>query len=312
MMTASVDAIDLAWFSKATVRLPCSAVLGEEKDFDWRFPAEMKPLLDHEAVLAQPLEARRFIHVQAFHKYLHDVCLTETEVVNQVAADMAYGRSVRPFPVAVAAEALAIIVDEAFHSYMARLFSMKVSRATGIAPLGLPQRNALVNAYEDVARGLDEDDATLSRFLCCCLSESTFTKEILAASRLGGYDPAFRVLMEHHLADEGRHYSYFRSALAWLWARLGEDRRETAAALLPLIISKYFDDTEDRAHDRAVLLAAGMAPSNVAAVLDDIERERPPLHESPRLRNSLEFLRLAKVLPHPAVRQRLADEGLLT
>jgi hypothetical protein len=311
MKTASVDANDLAWFSKATVRLSCTDVLGEEKGFDWRFPVEMKPLLQHEAVLAQSLEARRFIHVQAFHKYLHDVCLTETEVVNQVAADMAYGRSVRPFPVLVAADALAIIVDEAFHSYMARLFSMKVSRATGIAPLCLPQRNALVNAYEDVAKGLNEGDATLSRFLCCCLSESTFTKEILAASRLRGYDPGFRVLMEHHLADEGRHYGYFRSALAWLWTGLGEDERETVATLLPLIISKYFDDAEDRSHDHAVLLAAGMAPSTVVAVLDDIERERPPLRDSPRLRNSLEFLRLANVLPHPAVRRRLADEGLI-
>ncbi len=306
-----VESVDRAWFSKATVRRPCASVLDEGAAFDWRFPVEMKPLLAHPVVVALTQETRRFIHVQAFHKYLHDVCLTETEVVNRVAADIAYGRSVRAFEDRVAAEALAILVDEAFHSYMARLFSLKISRATGIEPLPLPGRNALVNAFENVAHGLDAAAANLSRFLCCCLSESTFTKEILAASRLDSCDPGFRELMEQHLADEGRHYSYFRGALAWVWDRLDEAERDTAARLLPAILTTYFDDADDEAHDRAVLAAAGMAPSAIEQVLDDTEGRRPAHIHRPRVRNSLEFLRLANVLQHPSVRWQLAANGLL-
>lgn len=311
MSTASTASAELGWFSTATVRLPCTAIIDDDLSFDWRFPIEMKPLLGHPVVLAQSYEVRRFIHVQAYHKYLHDICLTETDVVNRVAADIAYGHSVRKFEPDIAAQALAIIVDEAFHSYMARLFSLKVIRATGIEPLVLPRRNPLVNAYEDVAKGMNENNAALSRFLCCCLSESTFTKEILVASKLEGYDPAFRKLMEQHLADEGRHYGYFRHALTWLWDRLAESERETAARLLPAIIKVYFDDSDELIFDRNVLLAAGMAPSVVDSVFRDIERVRPAFGELPRLRNSLEFLRQARVLPHPAVQRQLANEGLL-
>lgn len=311
-MAYSAAHIDLAWFTKATVHQPCTGIFDEDTAFDWRFPVEMKPLLGHPAMLAQPQSTQRFIHAQAFHKYLHDVCLTETDVVNRVAVDIAYGRSIRVFEAETATEALAILVDEAFHSYMARLFSNKVSLATGIAPIPMPARNALINAYEDIAHDLDDSSAALSRFLCCCLSESTFTKEILVASRLDGYDPGFRRLMEYHLADEGRHYGYFRRALAWVWPRLDESEREMAATLLPAIIATYFDDFDDRTHDRAVLLAAGIDSSMADKMLNDIARQRPALSEAPRLQNSLEFLRLTKVSEHALVRKELIANGLMT
>lgn len=301
----------LAWFASATVRTTNLDAVNIGAAFEWQFPVEMKPLLGHPELQGLPLSARKFIHVQAYHKYLHDVCLTETDVVNRVATAIAYGRSAAVLPADMAAEAFSVLVDEAFHSYAARLFSMHVTRATGIEPLPMPVRNALVNAYEDVPVGGGEDMVAMSQLLCCCLSESTFTKEILAASRLEGYDEGFHSLMAAHLADEGRHYSYFRRVLACYWTNIDDHRRDQVAALLPNILTTYFDDSDDDLFDSAVLIAAGVAADTAAAWLNDVACQRPAISDRPRVRNSIEFLRLAGVLSYPAVQQSLNESGLL-
>ena len=299
------------WFRQASVRTMTHAWRDGGAEFDWRFPVEMKPLLAHAALEDLPLPVRKFINVQAFHKYLHDVCLTETDVVNRASTAIAYGRSAAVLPDAMAAEAFSVIVDEAFHSFVARLFSLHVTEVTGIGPVQMPQRNALVSAYEDVAQGLSPRLVAMAELLCCCLSESTFTKEILVASRLEGYDPTFRSILADHLADEGRHYGYFRRVLAHYWSGLSEEHRHEVAGLLPAILKTYFADVLDNEFDRQVLLAAGIAESVTETCLSDVRNSQEPMRERPRVRNSIEFLRLCGVLEHDGVRQRLAEENLL-
>jgi hypothetical protein len=214
-------------------------------------------------------------------------------------------------PPDIAAEAFSVVVDEAFHSYVARHFSLHVTKATGIEPIQMPAQNPLVCAYDEVARGMGPEVVAMSQLLCCCLSESTFTKEILAASRLEGYDPAFHEVMVDHLADEGRHYSYFRKVLTLYWDLLAEKERRQAASLLPAILRAYFDETIDHEFDRRVLLAAGIDAGVADRWLEEVRSQGDVLAERPRVRNSIDFLRLCGVLQHPAVQQQLQDAGLL-
>lgn len=301
-----------AWLQKASVRRQGAMWTQSAEPFNWHFPSEMKPLLAHPELLAQPESVQKFVHVQSFHKYLHDVCLTETDVVNRVSTDIAYGRSATALPPDLAAAAFSIIVDEAFHSYVARVFSMHITQSTGIAPIEMPARNALVCAYDDVAHRRDAKMLAMSQLLCCCLSESTFTKEILAASRLEGYDPAFHSVMVDHLADEGRHYSYFRQVLTLYWERLDEEGRLQAASLLPEILATYFDDSLDEAFDRQALIRAGIDAATADRWIDELRGQVPALPDRPRVRNSIGFLKLCGLLQHPAVHQHLRDAGLLT
>jgi len=311
LAAAAAGDVQSTWFRHASVRTMTHAWRDRGRDFDWRFPVEMKPLLGHAAIAGLPLPVRKFINVQAFHKYLHDVCLTETDVVNPVAAAIAYGRSAAVLPGAMAAEAFSVMVDEAFHSYVARLFSLHIAEVTGIESVRMPPRNALLCAYEDVGRGLPPRIVAMAELLCCCLSESNFTKEILVASRLEGYDPAFREIMVDHLADEGRHYGYFRRVLTRYWYGLSEQDRCEFAGLLPAILKTQFSDALDTEFDRRVLLIAGLEEPVVEKCLSDVDSSQLPVCDRPRVRNSLEFLRLCGVLEHDRVRQRLEDEGLL-
>lgn len=308
---ASTADLHQVWLQKASVRRQGSMWTESKEPFNWRFPSEMKPLLGHEEFRAQPEQVQKFVNVQAFHKYLHDVCLTETDVVNLVSTDIAYGRSAADLPEDVAAAAFSVLVDEAFHSYVARVFSMHITRATGIAPITMPERNPLVCAYDDVANAADDKQKAMSQLLCCCLSESTFTKEILAASRLEGYDPAFHSVMVDHLSDEGRHYGYFRQVLTLYWADLPEEDRRVAASLLPAILHTYFDDSLDERFDREVLAQAGIEPAVADRWVRDVAQASGPVPERPRVRNSIDFLRLCGVLQHPDVHQQLQTAGLL-
>lgn len=297
------------WFASATVRNVAPPRLPD--DYDWTIPAEMRPLLGHPRVAALPTEARRFLSVQTLHKYLHDICLTETDVVNRVAQAIAYNQSAIPFPAETCAQAFSIIVDEAFHSYVARLMSLEVERVTGISPVPLPVDNPLVRAYEQTRVAAGTRWSRAVELLTCCLSESTFTKEILAATRLDHHDPTLHRVLVDHLHDEGRHFTYFRSVLKHYWATISEDERLAVSTFIPQILGIYFDRTIDREFDRALLLETGSSEPEVTAILTEIYGTARANPDEPRLKNSLEFLGLAGVLAHPAVRQSLADHGLL-
>jgi len=247
-----------SWFGKASVRGGELLRLSDDQPFDWRFPVEMKPLLGHPKVLTLPEEKYRFLCVQSFYKYLHDVCLTETDVVNRVSTAIAYGATVCQFPKESAAEAFSVLIDEAYHSYAARLFALEIERVTGIAPVALPSVNQLVLGMADATACATAEFSKIAEFLSCCISESTFTKEILRASRLESYDVRFRNLMLEHLNDEGRHYAYFRKLMTYYWRQASERERAVAAAILPALLSRYFDDGVDAEFDRGLLSRIGM------------------------------------------------------
>ena len=116
--------------------------------------------------------------------------------------------------------------------------------------------------------------------------------------------------MVEHLSDEGRHYSYFREVLTHYWAGLAEDDRRQAAALLPPILHRYFDDTQDAEFDRQILVLAGLASDIADGWLDEVRAKAAESTNRPRLHNSLEFLRLCGVLEHEAVQERLRTDGL--
>lgn len=297
------------WFKKATVRNMDCIKLWD--DFDWRFPIEMKPLLAHPLVKRLPQSTYRFLCIQSFYKYLHDVCLTETDVVNRVSLSIAYNASALPFPPEMAAEAFAVIIDEGFHSYVARLFSLEIERVTSVKPLRLPKENQLVRAAQLAKTGTNEQESVIADLLCCCISESTFTKEILEASKLPGYDKTFHLVMSEHLRDEGRHYSYFRDVLKYFWENSTETQKHIAATLLPGILLTYFGNEIDADFDEYLLHTCGMEASVANEVIKEIHGPSPINAEFPRLKNSIEFLQLAGVLADARVASNLREKGLL-
>lgn len=283
------------WFTKASVRDMLPIEITADMPFDWRYPVEMKPLLKHPQVMELPESSYRFLCIQSFYKYLHDVCLTETDVVNRVSLAIAYNNTSIVFPKHLALEAFSVVVDESFHSYAARLFANEIENVTGIAPLEMPNQNQLVKALIDSQVGISIKSTKIAELLCCCISESTFTKDILAASKLEGYDPRFHKLMVEHLRDEGRHYGYFRRILTYYWHHISDVEKVQVIALLPPILTTYFDDEIDSSFDRELLANIGMNECEINTIIAESYTDQKISVSSPRYQNAVGFLELCGI-----------------
>ncbi|WP_288408113.1 diiron oxygenase [uncultured Herbaspirillum sp.] len=290
-----------SWFAAASVRQTKMGHWIEEADLDWRFPIEMNPLLSHPAISRLEEERYRFLCAQLYHKYMHDICITETDVINKVALDIAYGRAAISFPDAIRTAAFSVVMDEAFHSYAARLFSFRIQYVTGVAPMFLPQTNALVEAMQ--FRGLEQVPPGLVSLLSCCISESTFTQEILVASRLEKYSQQFRMLMVDHLRDEGRHCSFFRKVLEFYWQAANDEMRNHVAEVLPHILEAYFDRSIEIEFEKVVLCEIGFSPSQADTILKEANRLQS---NTSRVRNALEFLHSVRVCEHEKTGAQMA------
>jgi len=288
MPTPTILETHTQWCQRATVRNAHLQTI--DTPFDWRFPPEMKPLLGHTVLRALPEPTYRVMCLQYFYKYLNDVCLTETDVVNEVSRSIACNTSAVRLPAELAVEALPIIIDESFHSYMARLFALEIERSTGVAPMALPSQNQLVRALALVRINLAPQYVRLGELLCCAISESTFTLEILEAARLQGYDPRFRQLMVEHLRDEGRHCNYFKRVLTYTLQHLHPDERAVAEQALPAILSTYFSDEIERRFDQQQLTQAGLAAADAERLLDEVQHAAGPWWRSARCQNARNFL----------------------
>jgi P-aminobenzoate N-oxygenase AurF len=255
------------WFARASVRSMEMLRMDDGVKDDWRFPSELQPLLAHPAVQALPRGIRYHLSVQYTYKYLNDVCLTETDVVNRTALAMAYGSSACEFDAQVRAGAFAIVVDEAFHSYAARLFALELERVTGIAPMKMPSTNALMVALESTKKDFAHRLHREIELLAACISESTFTAEIVETLQLKDCHPAFQRLLKNHLSDEGRHCGYFKLALARFAELASSEQRMHAGPIAAQLLRRLFDDRRERAFHEQLLLSVGLGAADVKKIL---------------------------------------------
>jgi hypothetical protein len=254
------------WYARASVRKVEPIDLTLSRDFDWRFPVELKPLLAHPSILALPLKARRYLSIQYFYNYMHDICLTETDVVNRTSLAIAYGKSACDFPPDIQVGAFSIAVDEAFHSYAARLFAFELEKVTGIEPVRMPECNALKDAVELTKGEFDTCLHSEIDLLATCISESTFTADVIDTLRIKACDPRFQRLMREHLADEGRHYSYFKAVLGH-FAHCASARQRNAAAVITMrLLERLFRNVQGSDFDRQLLISVGIDPEHAVEI----------------------------------------------
>ncbi|RAS01784.1 diiron oxygenase [Cupriavidus alkaliphilus] len=276
------------WFKRATVRTAAPISLAPGDVHDWRFPSELNPLLSHPSVLALPAAARRYLAVQYSYKYMHDICLTETDIINRTSLAIAYGDSACAFPPDICTNAFSIVVDEAFHSYAARLFALELEKASGIEPVHMPASNALMRAIALTKVEYDGYFHPEIELLATCISESAFTSEIVDALQIKMCDPRFHRLMKDHLADEGRHYGYFQAVLSHFGVRAEDRQRQAAGPIATSLLQYLFQHEQESVFDLQLLESVGLGRNEAIEVQRQTPQSRSAMLREERARHFLE------------------------
>lgn len=125
------------WERRATIRTRPRRLL--ENDNKLIFPVCRQPLVLSATFVEHCPQWREFVLVQSFYKFINDVVIFETEIVDKTARAIAKNRFSLPFPLACRVDAMTVVVDEDYHALVALDFLQQTVALTGIAPSICPR-----------------------------------------------------------------------------------------------------------------------------------------------------------------------------
>ncbi|NVZ52392.1 diiron oxygenase [Pseudomonas sp. B6002] len=294
------------WERRATIRTRPRRLL--EDDDKLIYPLCRQPLVLCATFLEHCPQWRDFVLVQSFYKFLNDVVIFETEIVDKTARSIAKNRFPQPFPLACRYDAMTVVVDEDYHALVALDFLQQTVALTGIAPIDMPEQIELSRALPAAQAQVPAHLRDAVELVCVAIAENTVTHDVAAFSKDTSLKASVRGLMADHLFDEGRHARFWTHLVRRYWQAASPDHREGIAQVLPAFLSHYLtndlqkqfnlqliDHIDVSAHVRTALRA------EVAAMDFPITRQHPLLG------NIMGFLHHSGLLQTPSVAQALCD-----
>ncbi|HEX4045358.1 MAG TPA: diiron oxygenase, partial [Gammaproteobacteria bacterium] len=205
------------------------------------FPISRQPLCVHPIITALGEETMHFILTQSAYKFMYEIAMLETEMVNTAACRVANNRLPFDFPEAVRHDALTVIVDEAYHAFVAIDFMQQIEKKTGIKPIQMPHESPNSSAINLACANLPENLHDSFQLIAVCISEHTLTKELISVGEEGKALKSFSAIMADHVLDEGRHAMIFSDILAMFWQSFDKSTKEIIGSALPLFIKEYLN-----------------------------------------------------------------------
>lgn len=214
------------WFDRATVRTrPRRARESTASTAEVYFTPELAPIATHPLVVAHGAESVGRVLVRRLYDYLHFTAELEQVAVIPIASQIARGRTGIDLPVAMRADAAAIVTDEAFHAQVSYDLASSVESRTGVSPgrLVVPR---FVTRLEQIRHSLPADLHGLAGLVFAIISETLITSTLVTLPRDPRLARCVRDVVLDHAVDEGRHHAFFAVLLERLWPCL--DRRQAA------------------------------------------------------------------------------------
>jgi len=231
MNAADYQSFADAWETRATIRTRPRRIL--EDDERLIYPLSRQPLVLSETFLRECPQQRDFALVQTLYKFINDVVIFETEIVDQTARAIAKNRFAVPFPFACRYDAMTVVVDEDYHALVAMDFMQQTVAMTGIEPIELPTEIELSRAIPAAVALAPEHLRSAVELICVAIAENTVTGDVAAFARDDTVKPSIKGLMADHLLDEGRHSSFWARMVRIYWHTANDADRETIAQILP-------------------------------------------------------------------------------
>ena len=159
------------WDRKSSIRSRPRRILQPEQKTEYFYPLARQPIAIHPYVTSRGEDAIRFVLIHSVYKFMNDIAILETEVVNKGALMIAHDHLKVNFPEAMRHDSLSIIIDEAYHAYVAIDYLKQVEVLTGVAPLVIPTETTVIRAMTHIKNKLPVEKYPLFELIAVCIGE---------------------------------------------------------------------------------------------------------------------------------------------
>ena len=306
MNAADYQSFADAWESRATIRTRPRRVL--ENDEKLIYPLSRQPLVLSETFLRECPEQRDFALVQTLYKFINDVVIFETEIVDKTARSIAKNRFAVTFPFACRYDAMTVVVDEDYHALVAMDFMQQTVAMTGITPIGLPDEIELSRAIPAAVALAPEHLRSAVELICVAIAENTVTGDVVAFAKDNTVKQSIKGLMADHLLDEGRHSGFWARLVRIYWHTASEDDRQCIAQLLPVFIGHYLTNDIQKSFDLRLIESLQISDATRRALKSEVSGLAFPINRHhPLVANIVRFFHSSSLLDSPCVQEALSD-----
>ena len=306
MNAADYQSFADVWETRATIRTRPRRVL--EDDERLIYPLSRQPLVLSETFLRECPQQRDFALVQTLYKFINDVVIFETEIVDKTARSIAKNRFAVAFPFACRYDAMTVVVDEDYHALVAMDFMQQTVAMTGIQPIQLPDEIELSRAIPAAVALAPEHLRSAVELICVAIAENTVTGDVAAFARDDTVKPSIKGLMADHLLDEGRHSSFWARMVRIYWHTANAADRETIAQILPVFIGHYLTNDIQKAFDLRLIDALPVSETTRRSLRDEMAGLAFPINRHhPLVGNIVKFFHNSSLLDTPCVQHALRD-----
>lgn len=306
MNAADYQSFADAWESRATIRTRPRRVL--ENDDKLIYPLSRQPLVLSETFLRECPEQRDFALVQTLYRFINDVVIFETEIVDKTARSIAKNRFSVAFPFACRYDAMTVVVDEDYHALVAMDFMQQTVAMTGIVPIELPDEIELSRAIPAAVALAPEHLRSAVELICVAIAENTVTGDVAAFAKDDTVKQSIKGLMADHLLDEGRHSGFWSRLVRIYWHTASEDDRQCIAQILPVFISHYLTNDIQKSFDFRLIDALQISDVARRALKSEVSGLAFPINRHhPLVANIVRFFRSSSLLDSPCVQSALSD-----
>lgn len=294
-----------AWENRATIRTRPRRWV--EDDQRLIYPLSRQPLVLAQTFARECPQLRDFALVQSLYKFINDVVIFETEIVDRTARKIAKDRFAVRFPFACRYDAMTVVVDEDYHALVAMDFMQQTIALTGIEPIPLPAEIELSRAIPAALARVPEHLRDALELICVGIAENTLTDDVAAFARDDTVKPSVKGLMADHLLDEGRHSTFWARLTRIFWQSAEPAQRQCIAEILPVFLEQYLTNDIQKAFDRTLIDHLAVPPHVRQQLADEVLSMAYPIgHQHPLLANILRFMRSSSMLDSPCVQHALA------
>jgi len=306
MNAADYQSFADAWESRATIRTRPRRVL--ENDDKLIYPLSRQPLVLSETFLRECPEQRDFALVQTLYKFINDVVIFETEIVDKTARSIAKNRFAVEFPFACRYDAMTVVVDEDYHALVAMDFMQQTIAMTGISPIELPDEIELSRAIPVAVALAPEHLRSAVELICVAIAENTVTGEVAAFAKDDTVKQSIKGLMADHLLDEGRHSGFWARLVRIYWHAASAEDRQCIAQILPVFIAHYLTNDIQKSFDFRLIDALQINDAARHALKNEVSALAFPIsRHHPLVANIVRFFHSSSLLDSPCVQTALSD-----
>jgi hypothetical protein len=295
-----------AWEGRATIRTrPRRMVENDEKLI---YPLSRQPLVLSETFTRECAHLRDFALVQSLYKFINDVVIFETEIVDKTARSIAKDNFAIRFPFACRYDAMTVVVDEDYHALVAMDFMQQTIALTGIQPIQLPQEIELSRAIPAALALAPDHLRSAVELICVAIAENTVTNDVAAFARDDTVKQSIKGLMADHLLDEGRHSGFWARLVKIYWHTAEASDRQLIAQILPVFIAQYLTNDIQKSFDFVLIDSLPVDESVKQSLRDETQAMCFPINRHhPLVGNVMRFFTNSSMLNSLCVQEALAE-----